>query len=72
MAIKMASDLKESKVVVSIAKFVYWGLRNERIEAANGPATLCGVGIDIDLATGLATRIAPLRIGPRLQNVVPW
>jgi metallophosphoesterase (TIGR00282 family) len=43
-----------------------------RFEAANGPATLCGVGIDIDLATGLATRIAPLRIGPRLQNVVPW
>lgn len=30
MAIKMASDLKESKVVASIAKFVYWGLRNER------------------------------------------
>ncbi len=43
-----------------------------RFEAAGGPATICGIGIDIDLSTGLATRIAPLRIGPRLQNVMPW
>ena len=43
-----------------------------RFEAANGEATLCGVGIEIDLSTGLATRIAPLRMGPRLENVLPW
>lgn len=43
-----------------------------RFEAASGPATVCGVGIDIDLSTGLASRIAPLRIGPRLDNVLPW
>lgn len=43
-----------------------------RFEAATGQATLCGVGIDIDLKTGLATRIAPLRIGPRLENATPW
>lgn len=43
-----------------------------RFEAATGQATLCGVGIDIDLKTGLATRIAPLRVGPRLENVTPW
>jgi metallophosphoesterase (TIGR00282 family) len=43
-----------------------------RFEAASGPATVCGVGIDIDLSTGLASRIAPLRIGPRLDNALPW
>jgi metallophosphoesterase (TIGR00282 family) len=43
-----------------------------RFEAASGPATICGVGIDIDLATGLASRIAPLRSGPRLENTLPW
>jgi metallophosphoesterase (TIGR00282 family) len=43
-----------------------------RFEAASGPATVCGVGIDIDLSTGLASRIAPLRIGPCLDNVLPW
>jgi 2',3'-cyclic-nucleotide 2'-phosphodiesterase len=43
-----------------------------RFEAASGPATVCGVGIDIDLSTGLASRISPLRIGPRLDNVLPW
>jgi len=43
-----------------------------RFEAATGEATLCGAGIEIDEATGLATRIAPLRLGPRLENVTPW
>jgi len=43
-----------------------------RFEAAVGEATICGAGIDIDETTGLATRIAPLRVGPRLENVTPW
>lgn len=43
-----------------------------RFEAATGEATLCGVGLEIDDRTGLTTRIAPLRIGPRLENVTPW
>ncbi len=43
-----------------------------RFEPANGPATLSGVGIDIDDSTGLATAIMPLRIGPRLDNAMPW
>jgi metallophosphoesterase (TIGR00282 family) len=42
-----------------------------RFEAANGPATLCGVGIDISDRTGLAERIAPLRRGPRLEETAP-
>jgi len=43
-----------------------------RFEPATGPATLCGVGIEIDDKTGLATAIKPLRIGARLENVMPW
>ena len=42
-----------------------------RFEAANGPATLCGVGIDISDRTGLAERIAPFRRGPRLEESAP-
>jgi len=42
-----------------------------RFEAANGPATLCGVGVDISDRTGLAERIAPFRRGPRLEEAVP-
>lgn len=43
-----------------------------RFEAAHGPATICGVGVDISDRTGLAERIAPLRRGPRLEETVPF
>ncbi len=42
-----------------------------RFEPASGPATLCGVLVETDDATGLALRIAPLRIGGRLSQVLP-
>ena len=42
-----------------------------RFEAARGPATICGVGVDISDRTGLAEKIAPLRLGPRLEETVP-
>ncbi len=42
-----------------------------RFEAANGPATLCGVAVEISDSSGLAERIMPLRIGPRLEQVIP-
>ena len=42
-----------------------------RFEAANGPATLCGIGVDISDRTGLAEKIAPFRRGPRLEETVP-
>ncbi len=43
-----------------------------RFEPAEGPATICGVGIEVNDNTGLAARIAPLRLGPRLENTRPW
>jgi metallophosphoesterase (TIGR00282 family) len=42
-----------------------------RFEAASGPATICGVGVEISDRTGLAEKIAPLRIGPRLSETIP-
>src|SRR5262249_58595056 len=39
----------------------------ERLQVAEGPATLCGVIVETDDATGLARRVAPLRIGGRLE-----
>ncbi len=42
-----------------------------RFEAASGPATICGVAVEISDSTGLAEKIAPLRLGPRLEETVP-
>ena len=42
-----------------------------RFEAASGPAMLCGVAVELSDSTGLAERIMPLRIGPRLQEAIP-
>ncbi|MCC0036874.1 MAG: YmdB family metallophosphoesterase [Hoeflea sp.] len=42
-----------------------------RFEAASGPATICGVAVEISDRTGLAEKIAPLRIGPRLSETFP-
>jgi 2',3'-cyclic-nucleotide 2'-phosphodiesterase len=42
-----------------------------RFAPALGEATLCGVGIDVDDATGLTRAIAPLRLGGRLSQTEP-
>jgi len=41
-----------------------------RFEPAAGSATLCGIAVELD-TTGLATKIAPIRIGGRLSQVCP-
>lgn len=44
----------------------------ERMRPAEGAATLCGVAVETDDGTGLATMIAPIRLGGRLsQAAVP-
>ena len=43
----------------------------ERLSAASGPADLCGVFIETDDKTGLASYVAPLRIGNRLFSTWP-
>ena len=42
-----------------------------RYKPAEGPATVCGVFVETDDQTGLARRIAPIRIGGRLAETVP-
>ena len=42
-----------------------------RFEPANGPATLSGVMVETDDSTGLALRIAPLRVGGLLSPTLP-
>src|SRR5687768_3304616 len=39
-----------------------------RFEPANGPGTLCGLAVETDDKTGLAQRVAPVRLGPRLEE----
>jgi 2',3'-cyclic-nucleotide 2'-phosphodiesterase len=42
-----------------------------RYKPAEGPATICGLYLETDDATGLARRIEPLRVGGRLSQAVP-
>jgi metallophosphoesterase (TIGR00282 family) len=42
-----------------------------RYKPAEGPATVCGVYVETNDATGLARRIEPIRIGGRLAQTVP-
>jgi len=42
-----------------------------RLEPALGPATLCGVAVETDDATGLARRIGAVRLGGRLEGARP-
>ncbi len=42
-----------------------------RFEPSNGPATICGLAVDIDDKTGLALRTAPLRLGGVLSSAEP-
>ena len=47
------------------------GIPNGRFTPAEGEATLCGVAIETDPATGLARHICPLRVGGVLSQVLP-
>ncbi|MEJ0017343.1 MAG: TIGR00282 family metallophosphoesterase [Acetobacteraceae bacterium] len=43
----------------------------ERLAPADGEATVCGVFVETDEATGLARRISPVRVGGRLTAAMP-
>lgn len=55
---------------VALERFVK-KVRGERLTPAPGPASLCGVFLETDDASGLARRIVPLRLGGRLQESRP-
>jgi metallophosphoesterase (TIGR00282 family) len=55
---------------ISLARFVR-KMPGERLAPAEGPATLCGLFLETDDKTGLAKRIAPVRLGGRLEPAMP-
>lgn len=54
---------KEESVYRFVSK-----LRRGRFQAAEGVATICGVFVETDNATGLATHVEPFRYGGRLAS----
>lgn len=46
-------------------------MRSARFEPATGPATVCGVFVETDPATGLARRCEPIRVGGELADSIP-
>ncbi|RYE57818.1 MAG: metallophosphoesterase, partial [Rhizobiaceae bacterium] len=47
------------------------GVPSGRYEPASGSATLSGVAVETDDKTGLAVKIAPVRLGGQLEKAVP-
>jgi calcineurin-like phosphoesterase len=43
----------------------------EKLAPAEGAATICGLFVETDDATGLARRVAPLRMGGALDQAMP-
>jgi len=58
------------KKETAIARFVR-KLPGERLLPAEGEATLCAVFVETDDSSGLAKRVAPLRLGGRLARAWP-
>ena len=46
-------------------------VNKERYSPAGGEATICGTFVETDDRTGLAKRVEPLRVGPRLIEHMP-
>jgi 2',3'-cyclic-nucleotide 2'-phosphodiesterase len=47
------------------------GIPSARFEPALGAATFSGVAVETDDATGLALKVAPVRVGGRLESTLP-
>ncbi len=58
------------KKALSVERFVR-KMPTQRLEAADGPATLCATLAELDDASGLTTRITPVRLGGRLAEAMP-
>ncbi len=46
-------------------------ISSAKFEAATGPGTLCAIAVETDDATGLATRVAAVRLGAWLEEARP-
>jgi calcineurin-like phosphoesterase len=50
-----------------LARFIR-KLPSSKFEPASGPATLCAIAVETDDTTGLAARVAPVRLGGILEE----
>lgn len=55
----------------AIQKFLSSYVEDKKAEPAKGPATLCGIYLEIHDATGKCTRAVPVRHGPHLIESLP-
>jgi calcineurin-like phosphoesterase len=46
-------------------------IATSKFEAALGPATLCGIAVETDDATGLGLRVGAVRLGGVLEQARP-
>jgi hypothetical protein len=46
-------------------------ISQSKFEPANGPATLSALAVETDDATGLATKVGPVRLGGVLEEASP-
>lgn len=60
--IGMRKDIAVSRFIRKLA---------DKPSAADGPGTLCGLVVETDATTGLARRVAPVRIGGDLAETAP-
>ena len=44
---------------------------SDKLQPADGDGTICGIYVETNDATGLATKIEPIRMGPRLATAIP-
>jgi len=55
-----------------IAAARFWRkMPGDRLQPAEGASTICGVFVETDDISGLATRIEPIRQGGRLSQALP-
>jgi hypothetical protein len=59
--------MEKTEPLVKFVRRMGWG----KMQPAGGPATVCGVFVETDPRTGLATRIEPVRVGGRLKTALP-
>jgi 2',3'-cyclic-nucleotide 2'-phosphodiesterase len=55
---------------VAVQRFIK-KMPGERLQVADGEATLCAVFVETDDATGLARRVEPVRLGGKLTQAMP-
>jgi len=56
----------------AVEKFLNTYIADKKMEPAKGPATLCGVYLELHNTTGKCTRAEPVRFGPHLINTTPF